>query len=423
MARLRQLTTEFFRNTRGNLSIIVALASLPFIVAGGMVVDTMRMNDAIATAQASVDAAALAGAATNKPVYDITEEVTLNGNDAKIHAAMQMVEANVPESLKKTMQPLVRVNGNQVKVDLKVSLDTLFMRLASINKVDLSVTATAEGKSIRACVIALGSDGDGVQFNGSAAVEAPECWIYSNREGADSIYAGGTSRAEAAGLCAVGDASIGNNTTVTPTPTTDCTPIRDPMSEWVPPDTSWLCDYNNFKKQANAANKDIVLEPGVYCGGLKANGFDNVTLNSGIYFITGGALDITSKLTLSGAEVGFYLASDVASVTINGSAGVKLTAPLAPSPMAGLIIAMQPGGPSIKALINGTSDLYWLGTVYLPTADIELSGTSSTLLSPLAQVIGYSVNLKGTSILKFETEFEEAGFKPMAEIWKIRLID
>ena len=126
-------------------------------------------------------------------------------------------------------------------------------------------------------------------------------------------------------------------------------PLSDPMATWTPPSTSWSCDYNNFKKSANAANKTIALTPGIYCGGLKANGFDAVTLQNGIYFIKDGTLDITSKLTLTGDldnKVGFYLSKTVSGVTINGSADVNLRAD-DQGPMAGLLVAMEPGGSSI----------------------------------------------------------------------------
>ena len=50
------------------------------------------------------------------------------------------------------------------------------------------------------------------------------------------------------------------------------------------------------------------------------------------------------------------------------------------------------------------------GSVYLPTADIALSGTSATQMSPVTQIIGNSVDLQGTSNLTFNADFKTAGY-------------
>src|SRR5205085_3981747 len=109
----------------------------------------------------------------------------------------------------------------------------------------------------------------------------------SNKTGSSSVYVGGTSKLTTAGTCMVGSANLASLGSAAPAPKT-CAALSDPMATWTPPSTSWSCDYNNFKKTANAASKTITLTPGVYCGGLKANGFDTVTLQPGIYFIKDG---------------------------------------------------------------------------------------------------------------------------------------
>jgi hypothetical protein len=283
------------------------------------------------------------------------------------------------------------------------------MQLVGINKVDVKVASTAARYNGRACLIALGAKGNGIHLGGSANILAPECWAYSNKTGSDSVYIGGSSKIVDAGTCAVGTVSLHDLGSAVPTPKT-CGTLDDPMAAWKPPITSWNCDYNNFKKSANAANKTITLTPGVYCGGLKANGYDTVTLQTGIYFIKDGTLDITSKLELTGLKIGFYLAKSVSGVTINGSAAVNLTAD-DQGPMAGLLIAMEPGSSNITgATINGTASLYLKGSVYLPTSDIALSGTSATTMSPVTQIIGYSIDMQGTSNLTFKADFETAGY-------------
>jgi Flp pilus assembly protein TadG len=407
MKTLLAALTRFKRNNKGGIALVAGLSALPLLVVAGVAVDFVNRNKYQEESQAAVDAAALAGAAT-KTSFDSILHKTLTGADAKKDGATKMLQANLTDRLKiSSHSSQITIDDNKVKVDMTVTVPTAFMRLVGISTVSVKVTSLAARYDGRACLIALGANGNGIHLGGTTNVAAPGCWAYSNKTGSDSLYVGGSSKIATAGTCIVGT-STASLTSATPAPK-KCVPLDDPMAKWTPPTTSWLCDHNNFKKSASAANKTIILTPGVYCGGLQANGFDTVTLQPGIYFIKDGKLDITSKLDLTGLKVGFYLSKSVTDVTINGSANVNLTAD-DQGPMAGLVIAMQPGSPSITtATINGTASLYLQGSVYLPTSDIALSGTSATILSPVTQLIGYSINLQGTSNLTFKADFDAGG--------------
>lgn len=49
-------------------------------------------------------------------------------------------------------------------------------------------------------------------------------------------------------------------------------------------------------------------------------------------------------------------------------------------------------------------------------SNIDLAGTSAAVLSPVSQFIGYSVNLQGTSKLRFKSDFATAGFKAIGPV-------
>jgi Flp pilus assembly protein TadG len=408
MQKLRGLINHFVHNTRGNITIIAGLSAVPLVLAAGTAVDFVNASKYVSESQSATDAAALTGAMTKKSVSPLGQ--LLGGDDAKKEAVAKMLEANLPDKIKKSPHSSeVTIDGNKIKVDLTVAMQTAFMRVVGIDNVNVHVSSTALRYDGRACLIALGADGKGINLGGSSNVLAPSCWAYSNKTGSNSVYVGGSSKLTTAGTCAVGSVNLANYGSATPPPK-KCYPLSDPMEKWAPPPTSWTCDHNNFKKTANAGNKTITLSAGVYCGGLKATGYDSVTLEKGIYFIKDGAVDITSKLTLTGTKVGFYLSKDVSGLTINGNATVNLTAD-DQGPMAGLLIAMEKGGTStITASITGTSSLYLQGSIYMPTADIALAGTSATTMSPVTQIIGNSIELQGTSNLTFKADFETAGY-------------
>lgn len=405
------LLKRFGRCPSGQGTMVCALTMLPFTLAAGMTVDLGKAVQTTSIMQSAVDAAALAAAATMKPLKVDPSGPPLKEDEARKYMVQKMLEANLPERLNATIKETkVAILDDEVKVGLRATMTASFTSMIGIKTIDLWVSSAAEAVlDGRACIVALGAGGSGVELNGSAKADLDGCWLYSNKTGSGSIALSGTATAEAEGFCAVGTISTGNNTTMLGKRRQGCYTLDDPMAEWQAPSTSWACTYNNFKKQANT-KKTITLSPGVYCGGLQVSGYDYVKLEKGTYFVDGGPLKINSKVELTGSEVGFYLANTVTAVTINGAATVSLSAPTSGA-MAGVLIAMQPGASTqLSADITGTASLYLNGTVYLPQANLELAGTSSTVLAPVTQVLAYSVNMKGTSNLRFQSDFEAAGF-------------
>ncbi len=410
---LRRRFARFARDRRGSISVLTVLTMVPFVVAAGTAVDMGRANRTIGLMQKTVDSAALAAAATQSSVTD-SDGKTLTGNEARIYVANQMVEANLLDEVKTVAEdPAVTIDGDVVTVDLEAEMPTSFMKLVGIDTMSLSVSAAAEA-SVKAtgCIVALGPNGDGIEVGGTVDLEVDGCWLYSNKEGDKSIDVIGTAIVDAPGSCSVGSTSVSNNAQVHDKRYTNCHPIADPFADWTPPTPPGGCDYNKFK---GGAGKSITLSPGVYCGGLQLSGYDHVDLAPGIYHITSGALSINSKVTLTGAGVGFHLGPNVSAVTINGAATVSLSAPT-DGPMNGVLVSMDPlpSGTElakkdlISAKINGGADLALSGTVYLPSAALDFSGNSTTLSVP-TQIIAYSVKLSGTSALKVEVPVDESG--------------
>jgi hypothetical protein len=102
-------------------------------------------------------------------------------------------------------------------------------------------------------------------------------------------------------------------------------------------------------------------------------------------------------------------------VTINGAAAVTLSPPVS-GEMKDKLIAMAPVENAtdltkkdlISAKINGGSLLDLTGTIYLPSASLDISG-NSTSDSMASQIIANSVTLSGTSTLKFKEQLDEFG--------------
>lgn len=405
----------FGRNQRGSISVMTVASMVPFMIAAGIAIDMGRINRTTDHMQKAVDSAALAGAATKGDLTSADGE-PLSGEAAKIYAANKMVDANLPDQVKKSAKaPGITVTGDEITVSLDADMPTSLMHLMGIETVALSVVAVAKAElDASGCIVALGANGDGIEVGGTVKVDIEGCWLYSNKEGDKSINVVGTATIDAGGSCSAGSTSVSNNATVFDTRQTYCTPLPDPMADWTPPEDPVDCDHNDFNQSASTV-KDIILYPGSYCGGLRVSGYDNVHFEPGIYQVSGGPLTINSKATVTGEEVGFHLSSDVTAVTINGASEVTLSAPT-DGDMEGKLIAMEPlpdgAEPTkddlISAKINGGADLGLAGTIYLPTSTLDIAGNSTTL-SSAAQIIAYSVKLSGTSELSLKVQVDEYG--------------
>ena len=413
---LRSRFAEFASSQRGSISVVTVVTMVPFMIAAGSAIDMGRANRTIGHMQKAVDSAALAGAATTQ---------ALNSEAAKIDAAVKMVAANLPAQIKKSAEdPVVTIDGDVVVVELDAEMETTFMKLVGIDTMSLSVTAEAEATmKATGCIVALGPNGDGIEVGGNVDLKVEGCWMYSNKKGDKSIDVIGGAKVDTPGTCSVGSTSVSNNAQVIGKRYTNCNPIDDLMADWTPPSPPGGCDYNGF---TGGGGSSIILSPGTYCGGLQLSGYDHVHLEPGIYHMTGGAVSINSKATLTGAGVGFHIGESVSSVTINGASTVSLSAPM-DGPMKGLIISMdpQPSGTELRkrdlisATINGGANLELAGTMYLPSAAVDLSGNSTTLSTP-SQIMAYSVKLSGTSKLSIKVPDDSNGPQFMTIVRLIR---
>jgi Flp pilus assembly protein TadG len=407
---IRNRFADFASNQRGSISVITVATLVPFMIAAGSAIDMGRANRTLGQMQKAVDSAALAGAATYNTV-NVAEDPHA-GDEARMAAANMMVEANLPEQIATIAEaPQVAIDGTEITVDLAAEMPTTFMKLVGISTMSLNVTATADfSETGHGCIVALGSNGTGIEVGGTVNLTVDDCWLYSNKSADKSIDVIGKATIHAGGSCSVGSTSVSNNATVYKNRTTGCRTMPDPMAAWTPPTPTGGCTYNSF---SGGAGSTLTLYPGTYCGGLQLSGYDAVHFAEGVYHITGGALTINSKGVITGTKVGFFIGEDVTSVTINGATNVTLTPPDSGA-MKDKLIAMAPvenaleltKNDLISAKINGGSLLDLTGTIYLPTASLDISG-NSTSDSMGSQIIANSVKLSGTSNLKFKEQLDE----------------
>jgi hypothetical protein len=144
-----------------------------------------------------------------------------------------------------------------------------------------------------------------------------------------------------------------------------------------------------------------------------------MTLQTGkLYCITNSnnAIKLTNK-DLVGEHVTLYMAKG-GDVEISGGE-VVLTAPPvdALDPLiGGMLIFVNPAYESVIK-INGNTESSYLGTIYAPNADVEMSGTADVedpdaMTYFYTQIIGLNVHITGNAIIDIHYNADENYPKP-----------
>lgn len=139
-------------NTRGNVAIITALATLPMIAAVGCVIDYTDASMIKTKLQASADAAALAAISNNSPLIAVAKSMTGNGTVTDTTGYTQgFFNSNLssaPENVGYTgltSNATITKNGMVLtsKVTFSATVPTTFMGIAGFKNVAISGSSTA----------------------------------------------------------------------------------------------------------------------------------------------------------------------------------------------------------------------------------------------------------------------------------------
>lgn len=163
------------------------------------------------------------------------------------------------------------------------------------------------------------------------------------------------------------------------------TPMSDPLASvpvLTPPSQAYAA--------VNYSGDSIVtLDPGTYVGGISVSGNARVILNPGIYYLQGGGLSISGNASISGQGVLVYNApatqDDIIKITGNGNLTLS---PMTTGTFAGISL-FQSRASSLGVEISWDEELVWNGSinidgvVYLPTANLKISGNGNVNLQCL----------------------------------------
>jgi Flp pilus assembly protein TadG len=126
--RLEDQLRAFARNTRANTAMVFAVSLVPMLLAVGMAYDYARAVDLEARLQSSLDAGALAAAAS--ATLSDTERASLAG-----FAFDENFMSRATADLKAA--PWVKINRDKISMSVKVDYPTTFMRIVGIKTMKL----------------------------------------------------------------------------------------------------------------------------------------------------------------------------------------------------------------------------------------------------------------------------------------------
>jgi len=180
-----------------------------------------------------------------------------------------------------------------------------------------------------------------------------------------------------------------------PAPEMNCGPRNDPFSD-IPPPPVPDCDERNMR----ISNREpITLSPGHYCGGLRVPAGAEVTLEPGIYNISGGSLDLRANGNISGDDVMFHLTDDRANFSMHSGGTWNVTPPTSGDYRGVTIYQDRDVMPRQPNEFTGGGELNIVGAIYAINGDMRLQGSPRVTM-----VGGRNVLITGTLALQGSPE-------------------
>jgi hypothetical protein len=356
--------------------------------------------------QAAADAAAYAGAIEKRAGSNNTKMTQAATAVAIANGYTQAIGTATFNSPPVTG---THVTSKAVEVVLTENSQRFFSSLFIKTPVVLNARAVAAYQDAgSACVLALDkSASKAALFSGSSLSTFKACSVMANSLANDAVTVQGSGKLEASCIYSVGNVAMTANVVLD-----DCknaqvgvSPVGDPYGDVEPPTVSTTCQ----------SSSGSALSAGTYCGGLTLSG--TMTLNPGVYVISGGDLKINANANVTGDGVMIYLTNG-ARVSMNGNSTVQLSAATS-GPYSGMLFfGDRTDTGATKNNFNGTADSQLTGAIYFASQAVNFLGNFSGL-DGCTQVVGLTVEWQGNAEVSKDCTGHGMKAIPAAELVKL----
>lgn len=365
---MRKLGRRFCSEQGGQVGVMVAALIIPITMAGGGALDFTRAMALKDELQRALDAGTISAA------------MMVGGEDARRRTGASVFASNYARVC--SSEPDFAFAGDTVTSSVSCAVDTFFLSIAGIPALDIGAESEVvigedpEGTSVLAdaCVIALAEDGKGFDYTASGTFDA-DCSIYTRSTAPKSIDISMTGNFRASSLITVGDHDVIVNGDTMTGYMPGAPMMEDPLADLAAPvEAEGGCDYTDANPRSRA---EIVLSPGVYCGGLKIVHSGDTTLMPGVYVFRDGNFKYSASGNLHAEDVLLYFEGD--SILDSSAGGDIVIKGLKGGELAGMAIMQLSekaggGGPTASSF-STSGDMMIEGTVYLPRTDLSIAQT------------------------------------------------
>lgn len=285
-------------------------------------------------------------------------------------------------------------NSQYIQVIINTNVSTYFAPVVGIRQLHNCVEAIARAQPGTQTTLYNGNAVVGLAPSGCDAVylagnEQLQTWgggVFSNSSDTCGLHFQGSSNTQTHGPGGYSMVASGYQTTGNPTVDDHGNGFNYNQSQYPYPPPNLP---NPSCGTTNASITGSSMSAGNYTGTFPPSGV--TSLQSGVYCISG-------DFTMHGGQLnggGVVIVLENGAIDWNGNAQPTLSAPTS-GPFTGLLI-YAPVSNTNTMKINGNSNSTLTGTILLPGAPIVINGNNSQLQKTDSQLIGYTVNLSGSS--------------------------
>lgn len=372
---------------------VFALAALMGFVA--LTVDVGLAYVARRDMQNAADAASLAGAdllaegaPTSVAVAEAYEFAENNGYSDGVGDVS--VSVNVP--------PTSGPNSGDsdfVEVVIERNVSTFFATALGKDTWEVAARAVAgleaQANAEYALIALSDDDSNALMLNGNASITVNRAGVMVNSNHDTAIDLNGNAQLTAAVIDLVGGWRTNGNATIDPTPQS-ASAISDPLSALPVP---VLSDYTvqSSSELRVQENDTVQVQPGIFVDGIDVRGNGELSMDTVVYFLQGGGLQVSGNGQVSGSGVFIYVtcgsgacpSGKSGDVDISGNGSIALS-PMDSGSWAGVSF-FQDRNNNQNFRISGNGLAGTSGTIYARDARVELNGNASTNLQIIADTI------------------------------------
>ena len=401
----RGLLTAFARSRRGGVAAIFCVTVPVLAVLACGAVDLSSVASDRSTMQDVADAAALDGA-TQLSVANT------QGAAARADQFAQDQLSSVTKRWALTTNVTTAADASSITVTVTGHRASFFGDLLPIGGWNLDVQSTAQPLAkMPLCVLTTSSAGapagGAITMQDQSQINASGCLVHSN-----SNLAALSPADLIAGTAEAVDTATGQ---ISPAPQTGAPPIPDPFANLnlnIPP----TCNPLDLLYDLGVN----ILTPGVHCGNVTVRQNATAILLPGNHYFMKGVLSLQQNSTLQGSDVvlifdsgSYFQFQDNSQIKLQGRTS---------GPYAGFVIATTPNNTSTFQISSNSARLL-LGTIYIPSALLSVSGGSTNVADQSAWtvIIAKGLLLSGSPNLVVNANYSggslpvPAGVGPIAQ--------